>query len=175
MSYIDELVHSLKYYLGHQKIKTPKDTYMTQVKFNLDPFEKSLNGMIDDLFNDMPDLFKNDFNKSAWKGFAPVNVKEYENVYELELVAPGFSKEDFKIQLENDILTISAEAKQEEKKENEKMIRSEYGFKSFKRSFTIDKKIDATTIDAKYVNGVLRLNLPKKTEVKASATEIKIQ
>jgi HSP20 family protein len=148
---------------------------MTQVKFNLQPFEKSLNGMIDDLFNEMPVLFKNDFNKPDWKGFAPANVKEYENAYELELVAPGFEKEDFKISLENDILTISAEHKQEEKKETEKKVRSEYSFRSFKRSFTIDEKIDATTIDAKYVNGVLRLNLPKKAEVKASAKEIKIQ
>jgi HSP20 family protein len=93
----------------------------------------------------------------------------------LELVAPGFSKEDFKINLENDILTVSAEKKAEEKKENVKQVRSEYSFRSFKRSFTINEKIDATTIDAKYVNGVLILNLPKKAEVKASAKEIKIQ
>jgi len=148
---------------------------MTQVKFNLQPFEKSFNNMLDDLFTEMPVLFKNDFNKSAWKGFAPVNVKEYENAYELEVVAPGFSKEDFKINLANDILTISAEKKSEEKKEDSKLVRSEYSFKSFKRSFTIDEKIDATNIDAKYVNGILALNLPKKAEVKASAKEIKIQ
>jgi HSP20 family protein len=148
---------------------------MTQVKFNLQPFEKNLNSLMEDLFTDLPELFKNDFNKSAWKGFAPVNVKEYDNAYELELVAPGFSKEDFKINLENDILTVSAEKKAEEKKENVKQVRSEYSFRSFKRSFTINEKIDATTIDAKYVNGVLILNLPKKAEVKASAKEIKIQ
>src|SRR5262245_20831096 len=110
---------------------------MTQVKFNLQPFEKSFNNLMDDLFTEMQVIFKNDFNKSAWKGFAPVNVKEYENTYELEVVAPGFSKEDFKINLENDILTISAEKKTEEKKENGKQVRDEYSFKSFKRSFTI--------------------------------------
>ena len=148
---------------------------MTQVKFNLQPFEKNFNNLMEDLFTEIPVLFKNDFNKSAWKGFAPVNVKEYENAYELELVAPGFSKQDFKINLENDILTVSADKKEEEKKENGKEVRSEYSFKSFKRSFTIDEKIDATGIDANYVNGVLRLNLPKKAEVKASATEIKIK
>ena len=148
---------------------------MTQVKFNLQPFEKSFNNLLDDLFTEMPVVFKNDFNKSAWKGFAPVNVKEYVNAYELEVIAPGFSKEDFKINLENDILTISAEKKTEEKKENEKQVCSEYSFKSFKRSFTIDEKIDATNIDAKYVNGILALNLPKKAEVKASPKEIKIQ
>ena len=148
---------------------------MTQVKFNLQPFERNLNSLMEDLFTELPELFKNDFNKSAWKGFAPVNVKEYENAYEVELVAPGFLKEDFKINLENDILTISAGKKAEEKKDTAKQVRSEYNFKSFKRSFTIDEKIDATNIDAKYVNGVLTLNFPKKAEVKASAKEIKIQ
>lgn len=148
---------------------------MTQVKFNLQPFEKNLNSLMEDLFTDLPEVFKNDFNKSTWKGFAPANVKEYVNGYELEVVAPGFLKENFKINLDNNILTVSAEKKEEEKKENEKNIRSEYSFKSFKRSFTIDEKIDATGIDAKYVNGVLILNLPKKAEVKESAKEIKIQ
>jgi len=65
--------------------------------------------------------------------------------------------------------------KEEKKDENEKVIRREFRQRSFKRSFTIDEKIDATNIDANYVNGVLTLNLPKKEEVKASATEITIK
>jgi HSP20 family protein len=147
---------------------------MTNVKFNLQPFEKSFNSLVDELFSEMPVVFKNDFNKSTMQGLVPVNVKEIGTAFELELVAPGFVKEDFKVNLENGILTISAEKKDEVKQENEKQIRKEYSYKSFKRSFTIDDKIDATNIDAKYINGVLRLNLPKKAEVKPSATEIKI-
>jgi HSP20 family protein len=72
-------------------------------------------------------------------------------------------------------LTISAEKKDEVKKENEKQIRREYSYRSFKRSFTLDEKIDATNIEASYINGVLTLNLPKKEVVKASATEIVIK
>jgi HSP20 family protein len=147
---------------------------MAHVKFNLQPFERSFNNLVDELFTELPVVFKNDFNKSDWKGFVPVNVKETGNSFEMELVAPGFSKEDFKINLENNILTVSAEKKDEVKEENEKQIRKEYSFKSFKRSFTVDEKIDATKIDASYINGVLRLNLPKKVEVKSPTTEIKI-
>ncbi|MEI2737455.1 MAG: Hsp20/alpha crystallin family protein [Chitinophagaceae bacterium] len=105
----------------------------------------------------------------------PVNVKETEKGYLLEVVAPGFEKADFKVNLNQNLLTISAEKKEELKEEKEKQIRREYSYRSFKRSFTLDEKIDATNIEASYVNGVLTLNLPKKEEVKASATEIVIK
>jgi HSP20 family protein len=90
-------------------------------------------------------------------------------------VAPGFEKTDFTVNLDQNLLTISAEKKDEAKVENEKQIRREHSFRSFKRSFTIDEKIDATNIEASYINGVLILNLPKKETVKASATKIVIR
>jgi HSP20 family protein len=93
----------------------------------------------------------------------------------LEVVAPGFQKEDFKINLDNNTLTISAEKKEETENQNEKFIRKEYKQQSFKRSFTIDENVDAENISAKYVNGVLTLNLAKKQEVKPSVKEISIQ
>ena len=82
--------------------------------------------------------------------------------------------------LEENILTISAEKKTEAKNDsgnnrNEKEIRKEYQYKSFQRSFTLDEKIDAAGIEAKYVNGVLTLNLPKKEEVKSASKDISIQ
>ena len=103
-----------------------------------------------------------------------MNVKETEKSYQLEVIVPGFEKTDFKINLDQNLLTISGE-KKNEMKENEKQIRREYSYHSFKRSFTIDEKIDATNIDANYVNGVLTLNLLKKEEVKVQATEIIIK
>jgi len=148
---------------------------MTYVKFNRKPFEGSFNSFVDDLFTELPVLFKNEFNQSERKGFVPVNVKETEKSYQLEVVAPGFEKTDFKVNLDQNLLTISAEKKNEVKEENDKQIRREYSYHSFKRSFTIDEKIDATNIDASYINGVLTLNLPKKETVKASATEIVIK
>ena len=147
---------------------------MTHVKFNRKPFEGTFNNLVDDLFTELPVLFKNEFNQIERNGFVPVNVKETEKSYQLEVVAPGFEKSDFKVNLDQNILTISGEKKNETKKETDKQIRREYSYRSFKRSFTLDEKIDATNIDASYVNGVLTLNLPKKETVKASATEITV-
>ena len=148
---------------------------MTLVKFSRKPFERNFNNLFEDFFTDMPGLFKNDFNQSAWNGIAPVNISETEKSYNLEVVAPGFEKGDFKVNVEQDILTISAEKKEEKKDENEKQVRNEYSYRSFKRSFTLDEKIDGANIDAKYVNGVLTLNLPKKETVKPSVKEISIK
>ena len=148
---------------------------MTNVKFNSKPFEGSFNTLVDDLLSELPGLFKNEFNNVDRKGFIPVNVKETDKSYQLEVVAPGFEKTDFKVNLDQNLLTISAEKKDEVKQENQKQIRREYSYRSFKRSFTIDEKIDATNIEASYINGVLTLNLPKKEVVKASAKEIVIK
>ena len=145
---------------------------MTHVKFNRKPFEGTFNNLVDDLFAEFPVLYKNEQN---WKGTVPVNIKETDKNYRIEIVAPGFEKTDFKVSLEQQLLTISAEKKNEVKEENEKQIRNEYSYRSFKRSFTLDEKTDGTKIDAKYVNGVLTLNLPKKEEVKPAVKEINIQ
>ncbi|MCX6317046.1 MAG: Hsp20/alpha crystallin family protein [Bacteroidetes bacterium] len=153
---------------------------MTNVRLIRKPFEGTFNNLVDDLFADLPALFKNDFNNFERKGSVPVNVKESVNGYTLEVVAPGFEKTDFKVHLENNLLTISADKKTEsvEKQEGQsavKEIRREYSYQGFKRSFTIDDKIDATKIEASYINGVLRLNLPKKEAVKEQTKEISIQ
>jgi HSP20 family protein len=147
---------------------------MTQTRFNRKPFEGSFNSFVDDLFTELPAFIKNEFNQTVRKSFVPANVKETEKSYQLEIVAPGFEKSDFKISLDQNLVTISGE-KKNETKENEKQIRNEYNYHSFKRSFTIDEKIDATGISANYVNGVLILNLPKQEEVKAPVTEIVIK
>src|SRR5580765_1976118 len=98
---------------------------MTIVKFN----NKPNNGfsLLDNFFNDFPTLFKDDFASNS-KSFAPVNIKETKDAYEVEVVAPGFEKNDFNINLEKDILTISAEKKSEARKEDEKQIRNEYSY-----------------------------------------------
>jgi len=147
---------------------------MTYLKFNRQPLEQSFNNLVDDLFSELPVLYKNGINQNG-KGFVPANIKENEGNYHVELIAPGFEKADFKVNLDQNILTISAEKKNETKEENGKQIRTEYKYHSFKRSFTLDEKIDAAAIEAKYQNGVLILNLPKKAEVKQAAKEITIQ
>src|SRR4051812_25555731 len=125
---------------------------MTLVTLKNRPVEKNFNNVMDTFFNGFPSVFRDDFATPAFKQSAPVNVKETETGYELELVVPGFEKENFKIDLDKNLLTISAEVKAENEVKTEKQLRREYNFKSFKRSFTIDEKIDAENIDAKYVN-----------------------
>ena len=147
---------------------------MTLVNFNR-PVHKEFNNLVNDFFNGIPAQFNEGFNKTKWNGLVPVNVKENKDAYQLEVVAPGFEKSDFKINIDDNLLTVSAEVKNETKDETEKSIRNEYSFRPFKRSFTVDEKVDAGKIEAKYVNGVLTLNLPRKEEVKASAKEILVK
>jgi HSP20 family protein len=148
---------------------------MTLVKFKNRPVEQNFNNLMDDFFAGFPSIYKEDIAKGNFKNPVPVNIKETENSYLLEVVAPGLEKEDFKIQLDKNLLTIEAEKKAENEQSSEKYLRTEYRFNAFKRSFTVDEKIDIENIDAKYVNGILTLNLPKQAEVKASTKNITIQ
>jgi HSP20 family protein len=153
---------------------------MIQLKLNNRPFERSINSVVDELFGGFPVIFNEETGSLSKQRFLPVNIKETALGYFLEVIAPGFDKTDFKVNLDDKILTISAEKKSEVKNDsdsdrNEKQIRKEYSYRNFKRSFTIDEKIDATKIEASYVNGVLTLNLPKKTEVREAAKEITIK
>ncbi len=104
-----------------------------------------------------------------------MNIQETTDAYHLELSAPGRSKEDFKLSLENGQLIISFEKKEETRTEEYKTIRKEFSFRSFKRSFNLDDRINSAGIQAKYENGVLKLLLPKKEEKKESAKQITVQ
>ena len=142
---------------------------MTLVKTN-NPFARSFDGLMNELFNDLPSTV----GKTV-TGFPPVNIIEKNDHYHLQVAAPGFDKADFNIKLDGETLTISAEKKEETTSETDKVIRKEFSSKTFKRSFTLDEKIDAANISAKYENGVLHVGLPKKEEVKAVTKEINIQ
>ena len=146
---------------------------MTLVKLNQRPFEKTLNSLFEDFFQSFPSGFSGADTQA--NGFIPANIRETAEGYHLELIAPGFDKQDFKVNIDKNILTISAEKKSEEKKEEDKIIRREYSFRSFSRSFTLNDTIDAAKIGAKYDNGVLAVQLPKKEEVKVMPKEITIQ
>jgi len=147
---------------------------MTHVKFSRQPFERTFNTLLDDLFAEVPVLYKNEFNPQT-AGSVPVNITENEKQYSIEVVAPGFEKTDFKINLDQNILTIAVEKKTEAQENGSKQIRKEYNFRSFKRSFTLDDKIDGAGIEAKYVNGILRVDLPRKEDVKSASKDISIQ
>ena len=115
------------------------------------------------IFND---IFDDDFmNYTPAKQFASpaVNIIENEKDYEIEVAAPGMSKEDFKVRLENDNeLVISLEKKNEDKHEKKNYLRREFSYASFKQSFIIPDEVEAEGIGAAMVDGILKITLPKK-------------
>jgi len=147
---------------------------MTLVRLNQRPIEKRVNNLFEDFFSNFPSRILNE-DFSGFNQSVPANVRETANAYLLEVVAPGMDKGDFKVNIDNNILTVSAEKKSEKKDENERQVRREFNYKSFTRSFTIDESIQNDKIQAKYENGVLYIELPKKEEVKISPKEISIQ
>jgi HSP20 family protein len=98
------------------------------------------------------------------------NIFENDENFLIDMALPGYSKEDFKINLEQSILTISSE-KEETKDETLKVSRKEFGNGSFSRAFTIPKSVDTETIRAEYENGILRVFLPKKEEARVSLSK----
>ena len=121
----------------------------------------------DDFFND--DFFKLSRPKaSVWNGFKPaVNVRENEDQFDLEVAVPGFNKKDFNVQVDKNILTISAEVKDEkEEKDGENWTRKEFNYNSFKRSFTLPETVEGSKIVANYKDGILNITIPKKEEAK---------
>ena len=147
---------------------------MTVFKVNNRPVAKSWNGLVNDLFSDFENNFGNAFQTQT-SGKAPVNINESESAYHLELAAPGRSKELFTLNVEKNVLTIGYEDKKETETTGLKTIRNEFLITSFKRSFTLDEKIDTESIDAKYENGILKVTLPKKAGVKPEVKQISIQ
>lgn len=142
---------------------------MTLVKINNRPVSSVFNSVLDDLFQ-FPVTWKDSSLQNP-----PVNIHETQDAYHLELSAPGLNKEDFQVKLEDGLLTISFEKREEAKTEDYKTIRREFTQRSFKRSFTVEDQVDVDNIQAKYEQGVLKLHLPKKEQAKTSTKQINIQ
>jgi HSP20 family protein len=129
------------------------------------------------------DVFDSFFNsdsflpKSTVVRIPAVNIAENENQFHIELAVPGMKKEDFKISLEHDQLTISAESKAEnaEQDDAKKYNRVEYNYSSFMRSFTLPESADPSKIEAEYKDGILLIAVAKKEEAKIQAREIVVK
>lgn len=148
---------------------------MALVKMQPQTFEQSFNNLVDDLFFHSPSIYRNGTTNRTVSHNVPANVLKTEAGYTIQLVAPGFEKEAFQINLDKDLLTISAEHKTEDEEQKDNFVRREFRQQSFKRSWTLDKTIDAEKIEARYNNGVLSVVLPKKAEVKEPVKQISIQ
>jgi HSP20 family protein len=146
---------------------------MTLLKVNGAPVKKTYSSFLDDWFNEWTSFGRDD-EAIQWKT-VPVNIHETKDAYHLELSSPGLKKEDLKINVENDVLTISYEQKEETKSEDYKTVRREFKQQSFRRSFTLNDKIDSGNIQGRYEDGILKLYIPKKAEAQAVSKKIEIQ
>ncbi|XRE44787.1 hypothetical protein ACIVBQ_002991 [Tenacibaculum discolor] len=131
-------------------------------------------------FPALPNVFNDFFRDWSTSNFSDtnttlpaVNIKENENEFTVDVAAPGMNKEDFQVNLENDILTISSERKENKENTNDNYTRKEYSYMSFKRSFTLPKGIvDSEKIKATYKNGELKINIPKLEAAKPKPAKL---
>jgi HSP20 family protein len=129
---------------------------VTRPKPVLNPFDQLFNGFFNDEF-----LSATNFTVPS------VNVKETEKDYVIEVAAPGMKKKDFHINVENDVLTISADQEVKNVEKSENYIKKEFSYSQFSRSFTLPEIVNQDEIIAKYKDGVLEVSLPKSEETLA--------
>jgi HSP20 family protein len=110
----------------------------------------------------LPDLFASD----TFKSIPAVNIVEGNDEFVIELAVPGLDKKDFKIDLENNQLTISSEKEDKSENTNERMVRKEFRYSSFSRSFTLPETVENDKIKAKHKDGILYVTIPKKEVAK---------
>ena len=126
---------------------------------------KNTQPTVADLFSN---FFENEFSDKfdrSLKVSPRTNIHENEKSYEVELMVPGFEKDNFSINIENDVMTVSAHKEEKkEEKDGKKVVFSEYRVEDFERSFSLSKDVDSNKIEASYDNGILHLNIPKKKE-----------
>ncbi|MFN2439556.1 MAG: Hsp20/alpha crystallin family protein [Chitinophagaceae bacterium] len=122
-------------------------------------------------FFDVENVFGSDLSTSAGRNFPAVNISEDEKSFGVDVVVPGYKKEDFKVNIDDDVLTISAEKKSESTENgdnNKQYSRREYSYSSFTRSFRLPENAKDDEISASYNDGILKLTIPKtENQVKA--------
>lgn len=135
---------------------------MTLIKSNenLIPFG------LDNFFTE-DNFFNNNWLERQFKhNFPAVNIKENKNNFTIEFASPGFSKKDFQVDIDENVLTIRAHKDSEIIEENHNFTRREFAYSSFSRSFTMPQTVNPDKIDAKYNDGILKLSIPKMEQSK---------
>ena len=132
----------------------------------------TLSNWLDDIFNrDLPSVFTSNFNTGIT--LPKVNIKETVDDFTVEMAVPGLKKSDFQIDIDNQILSISTETKEENEHKEENYTRREFGYSSFKRTFTLPESVNNEKINARYNEGILSILLPKKEEAKQKPSKHK--
>jgi HSP20 family protein len=139
-----------------------EDKTMALVKFS-----KQYPPLFDRFFeNDLFDWSNRNYSDTRTT-LPSVNIKESNDDFEVEVAAPGFTKNDFRVELNHDLLTISSDKEVEnETKEGQQFSLREFSYQSFSRSFTLPNSADSDKIGAKYEDGILHIMIPKKEEAK---------
>lgn len=119
------------------------------------------------LFDFLEDFWDSKNLPSNQMNMPAVNVSENNEEFKIDVAAPGFEKNDFNLNIENNVLTISSEKQFEEKKDEDNICRREYMYGSFQRSFSLPTTVDTENINAKYENGILKISIPKREEAKS--------
>jgi HSP20 family protein len=132
--------------------------------------------MLPTLRNNFPvflnQIFDDDFMNSVLSdsnhrhSLPAVNIREDKDCFSIDVAAPGLKKDDFKVELNHNVLTISSEKKVEKEEKDEKMVRREFSYSSFRRSFEMPQGIDAEKIAASHKDGILTVTVPKREEAK---------
>jgi HSP20 family protein len=149
---------------------------MTLIKFQNPRAKKFFesDAMFPGFGNAFDNFLKMDYNYG--ESVPSVNVTENEQEYHMEYLVPGFKKEEIKVALEQNVLTVKAEKKTETTDEQKLYTRKEFSFSTFKRSFTLPKNIDVEKMVAKHEHGILSITIPKRIEEKKdNSKEIEIQ
>jgi len=136
---------------------------MALIKFptkslNTDAVNPFVNTVFDNLFND------NFISDRLVSRVPAVNVSESEKSFKIEMAAPGLDKSDFKINVDKNLITISAEKKEEQVSEEKLYSKKEFNYSSFSRSFTLPETVDYSNIEAAYEGGILILTVGKKED-----------
>lgn len=126
------------------------------------------------VFNLMDRFFQDELTPQTMYRPA-VNILENNDAFQLELIAPGLSKADFQVQLDQQQLSISYEKKEATEETSEQFIRREFNTRSFKRTFNLTDKINTDGIEATYENGILRITLPKTAQKENKVKTLSIQ
>jgi len=147
---------------------------MTLVKFNSDK-NKNEGALMPSFNNVFDSIFTDSFFSGRDIAVVPaVNICETPDHFQIELAAPGLVKEDFKINLERNLLSISVEKEQENQQQGKNFSRREFSYTSFVRSFTLPESADENNIEAKYNDGILLLQIAKREEAKVTTRQISI-
>lgn len=137
--------------------------------------------VVDSIFNNTLRRF---FDGNFWdvetmdsRNSVPVNVRETDEYYEVDVIAPGVNKSDFSVKVQDNELQISFTHNEEKKQADEQAgwVRNEYVLQSFRRHFTLDDKVDTDNITASYVDGILRIKLPKTEQAKPKMLMVEVK